>query len=121
VSDKNYPCYPSLTEEGKKEAQIIVDKFKEKLSDVAKKTIGEFYCDVATYIETDSWTNFRNEIMDGYRDYDNRKIQGEYDFKEIRQAIYKKHKKEIIDDLNSDLVEENKKLKEQIERMNNNR
>lgn len=111
---EEYPLYPELPEEAKKEAQALIDDFKKQIADVAKEVIGKFYCDVATYIETDSWTNFRNEIMDGMKDYNNRKIQGAHDFKEIRQAILKHHRADIIADLNQDMVSEIDSLKERI-------
>lgn len=112
-----YPLYPKLSEEGEKEAQKLIDAFKAKISKIAEETIQELYCDVALYIESDSWGNFRNEIMDGFRNYDNRKIQGEYDFKEIRQSILKNHRDKIIKDLNQDSLEEIKTLKDQIEHL----
>ena len=112
-----YPLYPKLSEEGEKEAQKLIDAFKAKITEIAEETIQELYTDVALYIESDSWGNFRNEIMDGFRNYDNRKIQGEYDFKEIRQSILKNHKDEIIKDLNQDSLEEIKTLKDQIEHL----
>ena len=118
---EEYPLYPKLSEEGKKEAQLIIDDFKENLKKVAKEAISAFYCDVAMYIESDSWTNFRNELLDGFRDYNNRKIQGEYDFKKIRQAIYREYRDEIIKDLNRDLVEENEELKKTIESLQKTR
>lgn len=113
--EEQYPLYPELSEEGKKEAQLIMDAFKKKLKKAANEILSDFYCDVAMYIESDSWTNFRNQLLDGFKDYGNRKIQGEYDFKEIRQAIYREYRDEIIQDLDQDLMEENKRLKETIE------
>ena len=113
--EEQYPLYPELSEEGKKEAQLIIDAFKEKLNKVADEVISEFYCNVAMYIESDAWTNFRNELIDGFKNYDNRKIQGECDFKQIRQDIYREYRDEIIQDLNQDLVKENESLKKTIE------
>ena len=118
MSEK-YPLYPKLTEDGEQEAQAIVDRFKKKLKEVADEVIGDFYCDVALYIESDSWGNFRNEIMDGFKNYNNRKVQGKYDFKEIRQAILKNHREDIIADLNQDMLEEIDQLKKHIEFMQN--
>lgn len=113
MSDE-YPLYPTLPEEAQKEAQALINKFKHDLTKAADEAISHLYCDVLPYIESDTWSNFRNEIILGFRDYGNRKFQSEYDFREIRRAIYKNHKKEIIDDLNQDLVKENALLIEQI-------
>jgi len=112
-----FPLYPELPEDGKQEAQNLVDSFKEMLKKAANEVIGELYTDIVPYIETDSWGNYRNSLMDGFKNYSNRKIQGEDDFKEIRQAILKEHWDEIVVDLNNDLVQENFELKEQIEMM----
>ena len=111
---EQYPLFPKLPEAGQREAQTLMDEFKEKFKSLADGILGDLYCDVALYIESDSWGNYRNELMDGFRNYDNRKVQGEHDFKDIRQAILKNHREDIIDDLNQDLLEEIKTLKEHI-------
>jgi hypothetical protein len=117
MSDQ-YPLFPELPAAGQEEAQCLIDKFKEAIKKAADEAIGDFYCDVALHIESDSWQNYRNEMMDGFRNYDNRKVQGEYDFKEIRQAILKEHKADIVEDLNQDMLEEIKGLKDQIKFLN---
>ncbi len=109
-----YPLFPELPEAGQKEAQDLIDKFKEKLKIAADEAIGDFYCGVMPFIESDSWTNFRNAIMDGFKNYNNRKIQGEYNFKEIRQQILKEYRDDLIKDLNQDMVKETEQLKETI-------
>lgn len=111
---KDYPLYPSLPEQGEQEAQKLIDSFKERIKKAADEVISEFYCDTAMYIESDSWMNFRNEIMEGFKNYDNRKIQNLYDFKTIRQSILKHHRADIIDDLNQDHLEEIESLKKQL-------
>jgi len=109
-----YPLYPSLPEDGEKEAQALIDRFKEDLKKAANEVIGDFYCDVATHIESDSWTNYRNAIMDGFKNYNTRKVQAKYDFKQIRAEIYKEFREDIIKDLNQDIFEENARLEERI-------
>jgi hypothetical protein len=109
-----YPLFPELPPVASEQAQILIDKFKEQLALIAEKTISEFYCDVAVHIESDSWTNFRNQLLDGLKNYDNRKIQASYDFKAIRKSILENHREEIISDLNQDMVNEIISLKEQI-------
>lgn len=118
---ENYPLYPSLSEEAQKEAELVLNQFRDSMKKVADETIEKMYCNIIAYIETDQWSNFRNQMMDGFRNYDNRKIQGEFDFKAIREQIYKEFREDIIKDLNQDLVKENSDLKEQIEIMQRNR
>jgi len=112
---KEYPLFPILSEAAHVEAQQLMDAFKEKFKDIAQEVLGELYCDVALYIESDSWSNFRNEVMAGFKNYNNRKIQDEYDFAEIRQTMLAQYRDQIVADLNQDLVKENEKLKKQIE------
>lgn len=109
-----YPLYPELQEGGAEEAQALVNRFKEDLKKAADEVIGSLYCDVAPNIESDSWTNYRNQMMEGFRNYGNRRTQGDYDFKAIRQEIYKEFRDEIIIDLNQDMVKEIEDLHEQV-------
>lgn len=112
--NEKYPLYPTLPEEGQREAEKLVEAFKILLTKAADEAIRDLYCNILPYIESDAWSNFRNEMMDGFTNYANRKIQGEYDFKKIRQAILKEHRGDIIKDLNRDLIEEIGCLKKQL-------
>lgn len=112
-----YPLFPELSEKAQSEAQEVMDMFKEKMEKLCKETLGILYCDCVSYIESDSWSNFRNELMDGFRNYNNKKIQGEFDFAIIRKEILKNHYEQIVHDLNNDLVKENIKLKNDIKRL----
>ena len=122
--NKEYPLYPTLGETGEQEAIKRVNHFVDQLKKAAEETMHKFYCNELPYIETDTWTNFRNELMDGFKNYNNRKIQGKYDFKEIRQEIYKEFREDIIKDLNQDNLDKIVELEKQIEilqkRYNNN-
>ena len=112
-----YPLYPELTEQGKEEAQRILDSFKPKIASLVNEILGEIYKDVVFHIESDSWINYRNQLMDGFKGYTDGRKAHSSDFKELRQAIYNNHKGEIIKDLNQDLVEENKRLAEEVDRL----
>ena len=109
---KEYPLYPKLQDEGEKEAVQVLNAFVKKIKKAAEEAVRDFCVEALPYIESDSWTNFRNEIMDGFRNYNNRKIQDNYDFAEIRKSIYKEFRDDIIADLNQDNLKEIKKLKE---------
>jgi len=112
--ENQYPLFPRLDDEGQTHAQELVDKFKEKMKKAADEVLGELYCDVAVHIESDSWSNFRNELMDGFRNYRNRHIQNKYDFAEIRKQIFKEFREEIIQDLNQDYLAEIESLKKEL-------
>jgi len=116
MSDE-YPLYPELTEQGKEEAQKIMDSFKPKLKKLMDEVLADLYTDVSYYVESDHWTNYRNALMDGFRGYGGGKPNHEYDYKELRQSIYKNHKNEIVADLNKDLVEENERLMAEVKQL----
>ena len=116
--NEDYPFYPDLSEEGKKEAQIVMEKFIDQLKKSAEDAIHKMHCDIIWCIESDSWENYRNAIMDGFKNYKNHLVQNEYDFKEIRQQIFKDNREDIINDLNQDLLKENEELKKDNERLN---
>ena len=111
MSDE-YPLYPELTEQGKKEAQRIMDSFKPMITKLVEDILSDLYTNVSYYVESDHWDNYRNALMDGFMGYGNR--HHKHDFAELRQAIYENHKERIVKDLNQDLVEEIENLKQQI-------
>ncbi len=119
--EKEYPLYPQLSEDGNKQAQELMDKFKEgakkAIDDLLDEYMANFYCDILPEIESDSWLNYRNTIMNGFRNYNNRNKQNRWDFKTIRQEIYKEFRDEIIVDLNQDNLDKIKELEERIQRM----
>lgn len=53
--------FPELNEKGNQDALHLVERFKSKLQACASETIGELYCNLLPHIETDSWTNYREE------------------------------------------------------------
>lgn len=114
MSDE-YPLYPRLSPDGEKEAQLLFDGFKAKMAKICEETLEQLYCDVATHIESASWTNFRNDLLSGLRNYGNRKVQADYDFAQIRRAIFEEFRAEIISDINQDLLKEVEDLKKQLE------
>lgn len=113
----NFPLYPELSEQGKKEAEIVIERFKKRMKDIAEETLGEVYVDIADHIESDSWVNFRNSLLDGFKGYGNRNIQGRYDFKLIREQIYFQFRDELIKDLDQDNLERIKNLESDVARL----
>lgn len=121
---EDYPFYPDLNESGKEEAQALMNKFKVNAKNVLdtllNEYLGEVYCNVIPDIESDSWQNYRNTIMEGFKNYNNRSYR-EYDFKAIRQQIYKEHKEEIDHCLNQDNLAKISELEATIKRMENDK
>lgn len=114
---ENYPLYPQLSEQGVKEFEAAIEQFKKKLAKAAEETIGNLYQDLSLYIESDHWTNYRNKIVAGFRQYDCGQADSRINFKELREAVFREHRDELIEDLNADLQEENERLKDQVKRL----
>ena len=116
---EEYPLFPELSEQGAQEAQKLMDAFKsrakETLSELLDEVCGDLYTDIIPHIGSDSWINYRNDLMGGFKNYDNRRFQGEWDFKEIRQEIYKEFKGDIIADLNQDNIDKIADLEKRLE------
>ena len=115
-SDNKYPLFPDLAPGGAEEAQALVNAFKIKLTKAAEEAISNLYIDIIPHIESDSWMNFRHDLLSGLKNYGNRTIQSPYDFKEIRQAILRLHKDEIVSDLNQDMLERIADLEKQLDK-----
>lgn len=109
-----FPLCPELKEAGKEEAQALMDSFKARMEKLCQEILSRIYTDVSIYIESDSWSNFRNEIMQGFSKYGNRKLQADYDFAKIRQTIFEEHREEIIKECQEDIVKENEELKKNL-------
>jgi len=107
--------YPELSEQGKVECQLLMDKFEKELKSFALKTMEnittDFYANVTPYIESDHWANYRNSILNDISNYG---TLPKYEKDRIRKAIYANHKEEIIKDLNQDLLKEIESLKKTI-------
>jgi len=106
--------YPELSEAGAKEAQALIDSFKVAMHKAADEVLGKLYCDVAIHIESDSWTNYRNKLVSAFSGYGDSLTHHEYDFKSLREGIFKQFKDEILRDLNQDNLREIESLKKQV-------
>ena len=115
---ENGKLYPKLSEEAEKEADLYLQEFKKKMAKIISETLSEVYISPLGYIESDAWINFRNELLDGLKDYKNAKIHEHHNFVKIRKQIFEENREEIIKDLNQDLLGEIKSLKKTIEIMN---
>jgi len=110
---KEFPLFPDLPEPAAEEAVKLIESFKAEIAKAGERCVRDFYCDILPFIETDAWSNFRQALLDALCDYKNRH-SNKYDFKKIREAIYKQFREEIIEDLNADLVKEVEELKQRL-------
>lgn len=119
---ENEKLYPKLSEEAEKEAELYLHGFKEQMAksvkNIVNNTLSDVYVSCLGYIESDAWLNFRNELLDGFKGYKNAKIHQKYDFVKVRKQIFEENREEIIKDLNQDLLDEIKSLKNTIKLIN---
>lgn len=109
--------YPELSPDGRKAAQALIDGFKLKMQKVAEDVLADLYTDVATHIESDSWTNYRNKLLSAMCGYGEASTRYGYDFKSIRQGLLRDFRAEIIADLNQDALEEIERLKKHVDEL----
>lgn len=107
--------YPELSEKGKQQAIVLIEKFKSQMKYESEKIIQDFYCDILPFIEQDGWTNFKACILDELCDYKNNKLYVD-DYKKIRHAIYNENKDQIVKELNQDLLKDIEDLNEELKR-----
>jgi hypothetical protein len=108
-------CYPELSELGKLEAEQLIENMKSKFRKAFEDVMGDLYIDIPDYIESDSWTNYRNTLLSQICDYRNARGPYRYDYQKIRTAIYEQFKEQINKDLNHDLLAEVESLKKHIQ------
>jgi hypothetical protein len=83
---------------------------------LADEILGEVYVNCMPYIDSDSWQNFRNHVVEWIRGY--RELPG-HDAKQVRESILKHHREQIIADLNQDLLNRIKDLEDLVEKLRN--
>lgn len=94
------------------EAQSHIDKFRHKMKEIAEECLGEIYVNITPYIETDSWTNYREalriELQHEYK-YSNFKQDWAVDF---RRAVFVENREEISKLIESDILKRIKHLED---------
>lgn len=115
---EQFPQYPELTEEAELLAQKFIDSkkdhIKKLIKEVSEEVLGDIYTDVASWIKCDSWSNFRQQIIDFVCDYGRLREHCDWDAQKIRKRIFQEYKEELIEDLNQDNLKKIKELEEQI-------
>lgn len=110
--------YPELTEDGQKKAQDLIRQFNQAIEitfrEAAERATSQFYTDVLPYIESDAWSNFRNQIIMGMSNYNN---LAKHEAEIVRRSIINNHWDELKKDLDQDLVNENARLRNELNKM----
>ena len=117
--------YPELTNEGKEQAQILINRLfeesKKTVVDILNEYTLDVYANILPYIESDAWENFRSSIMNYLMGYNQQDESLKSFYKTLRSVILKEHREEIINDLNQDNMDEIASLKESLNRVCSNR
>jgi len=99
-----------------KQGQAYMDTFKKKMKAICEEILGNMYVDLMPHIESDTWTNYRNVLRNEYEnDLKTSYFKSEYGVR-FRRLIFQENKKEMVDLINKDLLKENKKLTDILNR-----
>ncbi len=113
--------YPELNKEGQDAAQEAIDRVREGMKkaclNVIEEEISYIYTDIAKYVESDSWDNFRQSVIQFVSGYTG---LSEYESRPIRNRILMENRDQLILDLNQDLIRKNKDLEEKVNYLINN-
>lgn len=112
----NANFYPELDDSGKQAAQKLIEDFKIHLQKAADDAIGDLYTDIVPWIESDSWTNMRNQLIAALSNYPAAKEYDKSYWVRIRKKIFEEHRNEINNDIILDLLKEIEELKERLNR-----
>lgn len=94
------------------ESQEYIDKFRNKMKAIADETLGELYCNIMPYCETDTWTNYRESLR--------LELEHEYKFstfkqdwaKNFRRAVFVENREEISKLIEQDILKRIKHLED---------
>ena len=100
-----------LSEKGMAEFEAYIEIAKSKIKKSCDEALSDIYTNLPEWIESDSWLNFRNKIINSLMDYSN---LNEWDQRKIRESILKNHYNQVVSELNKDLLSEIEILKSRI-------
>ena len=94
------------------QAQEQINKFRFQIQKIAEECLGEIYANITPYIETDTWTNYREalriELQHEYK-YSNFKQDWAVDF---RRAVFVENREEISKLIEADILKRIKNLED---------
>lgn len=107
MSDLKYDA-----EKLQKEGQAFIDKFREKMKAIADETLGELYVNIMPYIETDTWTNYREELrLELEHEYKYSKFKEDWAVN-FRRAVFVENREEISKLIEQDILKRIKHLED---------
>lgn len=97
-----------LVEDG----QAFMDSFKAQMSSIVQNTLGEAYANLLPYIETDAWTNYREELrIELEREYKFSRFKQEWAVN-FRRAVFVENREEISKLIEQDILKRIKHLED---------
>ena len=95
-----------------KDAEEFIESFKKRMSDIVDETLGNAYCSILPYIETDAWTNYRQALRtEMEHEYKYSSFKTKY-AKDLRKAIFVENREEISKLISDDIKERIKELED---------
>lgn len=99
-------------EELQQEAQVFIDKFRAKFKDIAEEELGNIYTQIMPYIETDTWTNYREALrIELEHEYKYTKFKDEW-ATNFRRAVFVENRVEIAKLIEQDILKRIKHLED---------
>jgi len=95
-----------------KDSQSFMDTYRSRMKDVADEILGELYVNVMPYLETDTWSNYRQALRT--------ELEHEYKFSKFkcdwatnfRRAVFVENREEISKYIESDILKIIKQLED---------
>ena len=95
-----------------KDSQEFMDKFRSRMKDIADETLGELYVNILPYVDTDSWTNYREALrIDLEHEYKFRKFKEPW-ATNLRRAIFVENREELSNLISDDILKRIKHLED---------
>lgn len=94
------------------EAEAFINKFRSRMKAITEETFGELYVNVMPYLETDTWTNYREALRC--------ELEHEYKFSNFKQdwavnfrrAVFAENREEISKHIEQDILKRIKHLED---------
>lgn len=94
------------------EGQAFIDRFRAKMEKIAEETLGQIYSNVMPYIETDTWTNYREELrLELEHEYKYSKFKETW-ASNFRRAVFVENREEISKLISQDILNRIKHLED---------
>lgn len=109
--------YPTLSEKGEREFDSVIQHAKKRLLKACEESLSELYIELGEYIETDSWTNFRNQFVAAFMRLDEN-FCGRYDLRKMAFKIAETYPEKLAGLINEENVVKIERLEKWLSEIN---